>query len=478
MRTGLLSGVRSLLAGLGKPPEPVELRLLSRERLHASLDAGREVQRLLDEFAREGRKLYDIVMDGKPLAKWEMYPWKGGILDQRCNSQYFYHSHAGYRFEHGHFHSFYYHQRKLVHLVAIGVNSRGAVNPLYTFNRWSPGDTYFPAQKLKEFLPKFRIELVKALDSRLHAVINHLLIAFRAEIEWLFDQRDLTFSRYRDRHGGQSPFEDRSLEITSKVPVRVDLQVERLRNALEHARSPTRVLTKLQQPPDPEESPLDPGELRLSRLDRLSLLQLKHSTEAGLALRKLCEQLKEQGRTIVDVVMNGQPLEDWKMYPCDQGVFDERTRSQYYYHSHPQSPEHGHFHLFYYPKSKLVHLVGIAMDNDGNPINLFTVNRWVTDEVVFHAGKVKSQIPKFRMNGPGFDRVVGDFLRHLLALYQVEIGALLDRRDAVYARYRRDHDGREPYEDRGLEITSALDIQVEDQIGQMEREFQRRKGAN
>lgn len=455
---------------------PISHATLSVEQLRQSYESGREVQRLLAEFANEGRTMFDIVMNGKPFAEWEMYPWEGGILDQRTGSQYFYHCHPGllYDSEHGHFHTFYYHQRKLVHLVAIGLNRQGQINKLYTFNRWGPGDTYFLADEVKTFLPRFRIQHNRELDTRLHATISGLLVLFRAEIEWLLDQRDATFAHYRKIHRGQSPFEDRSLEITSDLKVDVKAQVERLRKALENGRSESRVPKPATSGAEGVTAPANNGEIRLPRLEERPLAELRRSLEGGLALRAVEIRLREQGRSLVEAIMNGKPFEVWTMYPWDHGVIDKRTRSQYFYHAHPQTPEHGHFHLFYHHKNQLAHLVAVALDNAGEPISLFTVNRWVTDEVVLPASKMKSYVPRFRVDNDAFDREVSDYLRHLLALYHAEIGALLDQRDAVYAAYRARHNGRQPYEDRDLEMTGALEIQVDEQIAGIEHELRRR----
>jgi hypothetical protein len=257
------------------------------------------------------------------------------------------------------------------------------------------------------------------------------------------------------------------------VKVNVDVQVERLRKALETRQADT-ALPVQKQGTDEGGSKMSEREFRLPRLHDVPLAELSKSHRAGLALHGLLERMRQDGRSVVEAVMNSQPYEHWKMYPWDQGVLDTDTGSQYYYHSHPQSPEHGHFHLFRYHKNKIVHLIAIAMDNDGIPISLFTVNRWVTDEGVLPATKVKSLVPRFQIKCKAFDRNVSMFLHHMLALFHEEIRTLIDRRDAAYASYRSSHAGREPYEDRELEITSSLDIDVSRQVERIETELRRR----
>ncbi len=66
------------------------------------------------------------------------------------------------------------------------------------------------------------------------------------------------------------------------------------------------------------------------------------------------------------------------------------------------------------------------------------------------------------------------YLRCMLALYQAEIGALMRERDRVFEAYRAEHNGRSPFEDRDLEVTSSLEIDVDEQIARLEAELRRR----
>ena len=473
MKPGIVGRLKSLFSGGVSLPTPVELESVPTDRLRGSYAAGLELQAVQASFAEEGRNAIDVVMNGNAFAKWQIYPWEGGILDQRANSQYFYHSHPDYKGEHGHFHTFYYHQRKLVHLVAIGMDTQGRINRLFTFNRWSPGDTYYPAKKLKAFIPRFRIGKNNDLDGRLHTFVNDVLILFRPEIEYLCDERDATFARYRAEHNGASPFEDRSLEITSAVPVNVAFQLERIAAELKRRDAwddGQRTAAPVQGDTDSlaETPAATPAATAAEAIEGRPTAQLRRSYEAGLAVRAIRARLAGQGRSMVAAVMNDKPFEHWQMYPWDSGVIDKSTRSQYFYHSHPQSPEHGHFHVFYNHRNQLAHLVAIAMDNEGEPIELFTVNRWVTDEFYLPAHKLKAYIPQFRIANDSFDAEVNDYLRNMLILYQAEIAELMHRRDEAFAAYRAKHGGRSPFEDRDLEVTSSLAIHLDAHIAALE----------
>ena len=55
----------------------------------------------------------------------------------------------------------------------------------------------------------------------------------------------------------------------------------------------------------------------------------------------------------------------------------------------------------------------------------------------------------------------------MIRLYRPEIGALLDRRDAAVAAWRRDHPDSNVYEDRKLELTTVMDVDVDRQIARV-----------
>ncbi|HKI99289.1 MAG TPA: hypothetical protein VKB51_12525, partial [bacterium] len=331
---------------------------------------------------------------------------------------------------------------------------------------------YFPADTLKTFLPRFHIGAHNDLDARLHRFVTQALVLFRAEIEHLLDERDATFARYRETHGGASPFEDRALEITSALPADVPAQMARIAAELQRRGA----MGEVGGAGVPAGAPgMTIAEAVVDEvLAERSTTQLQHNLAAGLALREIEARLRAQGRTVVEAVMNGKPYEHWRMYPWDTGVTDKTTGSQYFYHAHPEFPEHGHFHLFCHDHGQLVHLVAVAMDDRGEPVGLSTVNRWVTGDLYLPPHEVLAFLPRFRIENDAFDRMVSDYLRQLLLLFQPEIGALVRERERVFVDYRAAHAGREPFEDRDLEVTSTLPIDVEGHIARLEAELRRR----
>jgi len=173
-------------------------------------------------------------------------------------------------------------------------------------------------------------------------------------------------------------------------------------------------------------------------------------------------------------------------------VYDHETHAQYYYHAHRGlDGEHGHFHTFLRAKGMpagvapvardgggepwpegdevLCHLVAVSMDRFGQPIGLFTTNRWVTGENWFHAADAERLLARFRVDHAWPSWPVNRWLGAMLALYRPTIRALLRERDAALDAWRRRHPERDPFEDRELEITSQRRIDLDGQIAAVER---------
>ena len=202
----------------------------------------------------------------------------------------------------------------------------------------------------------------------------------------------------------------------------------------------------------------------------------------------------------VNAALLGEPVEEWRHYPGGD-AFDPATHAQYFYHLHPPggrgAGEHGHFHTFLrargmpagmrplvLPELAIAgspdapthgpsapqaqedgdpwcHLVAVAMDAAGRPIRLFTTNRWVTGETWYRAGDVAAMLDRFvvaRGAAPGpLDR----WITAMLGLFRPQISALLQERDDAVMGWRRRRRGKvHVFEDRRLEVTSALDIDV------------------
>ena len=199
--------------------------------------------------------------------------------------------------------------------------------------------------------------------------------------------------------------------------------------------------------------------------------------------------LRKRGSDIVGELLRGQgELEHWTHYPKGD-VHDRETHSQYYYHAHPtsqRSGEHGHFHTFLRaagmpPAARpaplpaaverplgndaLSHLAAISMDKRGRPIRLFTVNRWVTGESWYAAEDAIAMLDRFEIDRAAPSRPANRWVGAMLRLFRPQIEWLLRERDAAVRVWAAGNPGAGApvWDDRGLEVTSALDISIAEQ---------------
>jgi hypothetical protein len=178
-----------------------------------------ELSRLLEEIERAGTSVMALARAGRPQEPWTLYPDENGIFDRKRHTQFYYHTHAGAHHEAGHFHTVRLFRDHTVHLVAISVDHTGRPQALFTLNLLAIGDAYASPEDLRRYVRQYRLEPHKG-DARLVRFINLLFRAFLTEIEGLQEEKERAIQRYRAAHGA-APFEDRSLEILSRVEIDV-----------------------------------------------------------------------------------------------------------------------------------------------------------------------------------------------------------------------------------------------------------------
>jgi hypothetical protein len=114
-------------------------------------------------------------------------------------------------------------------------------------------------------------------------------------------------------------------------------------------------------------------------------------------------------------------------------------------------------------RDEVSHLVAIAIDVHGEPIRLFTTNRWVTGETWYRADDVIRMLDRFTIAEIEPSAVLNRWIGAMVQLFRPQIAGLLRARDeAVMAwrRRRRTH----VFEDPRLETTSSLDIDLDTQL--------------
>jgi hypothetical protein len=218
----------------------------------------------------------------------------------------------------------------------------------------------------------------------------------------------------------------------------------------------------------------------------LGASRIEAMADAGAKIIDCYRVLRKGGLNIVGELLRGQgTFYELEHYPKDD-VFDEETHCQYYYHAHRSDAcEHGHLHTFIrqpgmlkgiapvaydggerWPggEQALTHLVAISMDSYGFPIGLFTTNRWVTGEAWYRSEDIIAMLDRFRIDHAYPSWPVNIWLSNMLVLFRPQAEWLLSERDHAVRQWQRHHPDIDVYEERSLDITSYLPINVEAQI--------------
>jgi len=189
---------------------------------------------------------------------------------------------------------------------------------------------------------------------------------------------------------------------------------------------------------------------------------------------------------------------EWEHVPPND-VYDHKTHSQYYFHTHAKdetgeglhNDEHGHFHTFIRGKAfpddvKPIttedfnpddvkdisdinsHLIAIATNPYGQPMRLFTTNRWVGADTWVSAEDNIKLLDLYNVDHAEPSWPVNLWVTNMIRLFRPQIEALIRRRDETIEEWSRKHPERNVYEDRELEVTSHLNIDLADQIDKIE----------
>ncbi|MDE2307904.1 MAG: hypothetical protein KGJ97_06380 [Xanthomonadaceae bacterium] len=196
--------------------------------------------------------------------------------------------------------------------------------------------------------------------------------------------------------------------------------------------------------------------------------------------------LAARGEHLLHHLLDGQVPHQWQHYPEDDAI-DRDRGYQWFYHSHspedrPDATEHGHFHLFArrplwsrrlqskaerdfaaltgHPDNRVAtrHLLTVGMDPKGLPVSLFTVNSWVTGDLMLSAAGTERILAEMRLRTG--HRAIDTVLECVVALCMDEIRALLAERDAALSG----RDERTVLADTRLEVLSFRDISLDEKL--------------
>ena len=160
-------------------------------------------------------------------------------------------------------------------------------------------------------------------------------------------------------------------------------------------------------------------------------------------------------------------LETERHYPGTGLLFSaDRWRAFYHCHEttsiHPK--EHGHFHIFTATGNQAwAHVAGLSIDNEGQPLQWFTVNRWVTAGPWLERDEFPAQL-KTAAADDGEDGLVGSWLVALLQLYHGTLSGLLIRRDAQIYLKRKERSKAETLDDRDIYTLSTQSIDLQSML--------------
>lgn len=233
-----------------------------------------------------------------------------------------------------------------------------------------------------------------------------------------------------------------------------------------------------------------------AKFDDVPTSDLRKMSSAADEVLEALRVLGKAGTNPVAQVLSHQgEFVELEHYPKGD-IYDQETAAQYYYHAHrPESGEHGHFHTFLRAKGMpskieptlytgqadrplgeeaISHLIAIAMDRSGLPTALFTTNRWVTGETYYCAGDVISMLDRFNIDHAYPCLATNRWITAMLRLFKPQIESLVHQRDVAIEDWRRRHSDGDVFEDRRLEITSELHIDIDEQIARIDAALEAR----
>lgn len=212
---------------------------------------------------------------------------------------------------------------------------------------------------------------------------------------------------------------------------------------------------------------------------------LRHTRKLLVAQHQI---MSNTGKSILyHTLQDNKRHEYMSHYPKGDRI-DHQTGAQYFYHCHREnfeSTEHGHFHCFlrykHIPKhikptpltdwdkhidNPMTHIVSIAMNNLGQPIRLFSVNRWISSEIWYDAKHASNFINRFKMTltDDPYWQILDQWVEAMLHLFAPQISWVYTERDAAIKAHQLKYPNVHAYDDEAFEELSSIDIDLTEQI--------------
>jgi hypothetical protein len=212
---------------------------------------------------------------------------------------------------------------------------------------------------------------------------------------------------------------------------------------------------------------------------------LRHAKKVLTTQQKMTS---DEGSNILHYTLqNNQQHESMRHYPKGDRI-DHQTGSQYFYHCHREdldSGEHGHFHCFLrykqipkhikptplpdwdkYIDNPMTHVIAIAMNRFGQPIRLFTVNRWVTSEIWYDAKHTPKFTKRFHMTltDDAYWQILDQWIESMIHLFAPQIAWVYTQRDMIVKEHQQTNSEESVYNNKQIEELSSIEIDLTQQI--------------
>lgn len=207
---------------------------------------------------------------------------------------------------------------------------------------------------------------------------------------------------------------------------------------------------------------------------------------AGLRLLQTYSKLAKSKRHLLDQLLGDQLPQQWQHYPLDDAI-DALNGYQWFYHSHSpgdrsESLEHGHIHLFarrplwsrrlqsraeaefekicgaHKIQTHTRHLLSIGLSSKGIPISLFTVNSWVTGDLMLSSKLTMQLLTSIQLSTGHFN--LDAVIESVIHLCLPDIQILMNERDTKLASYP----GTNVLGNEKLELLSNLAIDLDEKL--------------
>ena len=192
----------------------------------------------------------------------------------------------------------------------------------------------------------------------------------------------------------------------------------------------------------------------------------EHESYWSLRLLTLLQDMAAQNtNAVLSILADVDHLQTECRYP-ESGLLFTGKRWRVFYHCHEaislHANEHGHFHLFTdIGNQAWAHVAGLSIDAEGQPLQWFMVNRWVTDGPWLESEDFLKQLKYITVNDED-EGLVASWLGSLLQLYHDDLCELLIKRDVQIQHNLKGHSRAETLENREIYTlaTQSIDLQL------------------